>query len=112
MSGQFACFQPCLKCSLFGAEDNKQCGVWPYMLSQKEIPLKKGEDIQVATRPQHFPQALGAAGASLTPIRRTKNRILNNNYSPQKHGRRGGMMQVAVSADGRVINASPLIPGR
>ena len=112
MSGQFACSQPCLKCSLFGAEDNKQCGVWPYMLSQKEIPLKKGEDTQVATKPRHFPQALGAAGASLTPIRRTKNRILNNNYSPQKHGRRGGMMQVAVSADGRVINASPLIPGR
>lgn len=82
-----------------------------YSLKREYLPERK-EDIEVTSKFQNFPQALGAVDATLIPIQRPKDPIQNNNYFSGKHGRHGGKIQVTVSPDGRAIHVSPLIPGR
>ena len=55
---------------------------------------------------------MGAVDATLIPVRKPKAPELDQAYFSGKHGIHGAKIQVTVSADGRAIHASPLIPGR
>ena len=79
---------------------------------KKEYLPEKRSDITSISKFKHFPQALGAVDASLIPIQKPKDSMLNNDYYSGKHSMHGAKIQVTVDADGKAIHISPLIPGR